>query len=107
MLCYIDITEMNVIMIPTNECSVILLHNKNRLITWWRHNMEKIAPMLTWPFVRKIRLWEVYFPYKRPEMWSFDVFFVVNLNKVLNKNNFRRHDINLWDAKTLMWPHCG
>ena len=38
-----------------------------------------------WPFVRGIYQSLVDSPYKRPVMWSFDIFFFVTLNKLLNK----------------------
>ena len=49
-----------------------------------------------WPFVRGINQW----PYKGQVMLTFDVFFDITLNKLLNK-------LSIWDAMTLMWCGCN
>ena len=50
-------------------------------ISGWRHDMEMFSHY--WPFVRGIHQSLVDSPHKGLVMWSFDVFFLVSLNKLL------------------------
>ena len=79
---------------------------------WWWHDMETLSALLTlcegnplpdskvhgahlgptgprwapcWPHELCYLGWDRWFYHKGPVMWSFDVFFVVILNKLLNK----------------------
>ena len=61
----------------------------------WRHGMNL---GIYWPFVRGIHRWPEDFPHKRPVMQSFDVSFVISLNKLW---------LVIWDAMTNMWRHCN
>ena len=56
-----------------------------------------------WPFVREIHKLPMHFPHTWLVMQSYDVFFIIRLNKLWNKN------IELpmiWNALTLMWHNC-
>ena len=62
--------------------------------TWWHHQMETFSALLG--FVREIS--------QRPVTQSFDVFFVLRLNKRLSKQSRRRGFETL---SRLLWRHCN
>ena len=56
-----------------------------RLVPWWRHQMETFSALLAICAGNSPVTGE--FPTQRPVMRSFDVFFDLRLNKLLNKNH--------------------
>ena len=67
-------------------------------ISWWRHQMEKFSALLA------ICAGTGEFPTQRPVTRSFDVFFVLRLNKRLSKQSWG------WWLETLsrpLWRHCN
>ena len=64
------------------------------MMTSWKH-----CPYY-WHFVRRIHPWPLYSPQKSREIRSFDVFFVVRLNKLLYKQSN-------WRLFQTPWCHCN
>ena len=63
----------------------------------WKHLLHY------WLFVRGIHQWLLVSTNKGPPvMRGFDVFLVVNLNKLFNSQS-----LVIWVVKTLMWHHCN
>ena len=54
-----------------------------------------------WPFVRGIHWWPVDSPHNTTVMYNFDVFLVVSLNKLFNKQSI------YWWFEMLMCCHCN
>ena len=57
-----------------------------------------------WTFVRRIHWLPVDILHIQPVMQSFDISFVVSLNKMLNNS----HALSvIWDIVMVMWHHCN
>ena len=70
--------------------------------TWWRHQMENISALLA--ICAGISPVPGEFPAQRSVTRSFDVFFVLRLNKRLSKQSWG------WWLETLscpLWRHCN
>ena len=75
---------------------------ENRIYSWWRHQMETFSALLVIcagnsPVTCKI-------PAQKPVTRSFDVFFVLHLNKRLTKQSSGR-----WfeTPSSPLWRHCN
>ena len=62
-------------------------YKSKSLLPGWCHDMEALFSSHYWPFVRGIHRSQVDFPSQGPIVWNFGVFFVVCLNKLLNKQS--------------------
>ena len=76
------------------------LHTRNQ--SRWRHQIETFSALLTLCAGNSPAIGE--FPAQRPVTWSFDVFFVLSLNKRLSKQSWG------WWFETPprpLWRHCN
>ena len=73
------------------------------LRAWCRYDMETLSALLALGGARHLSHMD--FPHKWQVMWSFDVFLVVSMNTLLNKQSSGLHDAHvtslLWIRKTL------
>ena len=83
--------------LPSNKWHTICLSHG----PWWRHQMEIFSTSLALCAGNSPVTGE--FPAQRPEMWSFDVFFDLCLNKRLSKQSW-----GWWFEMPLhsLWRHC-
>ena len=70
--------------------------------TWWRHQMETFSALPALCVVSSPVIGE--FPTQRPVTWSFEVFFDLRRNKLLNKQSW-----GLWfeTPSCSLWRHCN
>ena len=75
---------------------------RNRIVTWWRHQMEIFSALLVICEGNSSVIGE--FPSQRPVALSFDVFFDLCLNRRLSKQSRRR-----WfeTPSRPLWRHCN
>ena len=66
------------------------------LVSWWRNGIERFP--YNWPFVKGVQRPKVDSPDKVPIMCSFNVSFVVSLNKLLNNQS-----LMIWYVMTPLW----
>ena len=84
------------------EVVIAWWHSLVRIITWWRHQMEKLSALLTLCAGNSPVTGE--FPAKRPVTRSFDISFDLHQIKRLSKH------LRGWWCKTLsrpLWRHCN
>ena len=74
------------------------------IMSWHRNTFHITGPLWgesNWPFVRGIHRWPVDSPHKGPAIWNLCVYYVVSLNKLLN----RRQPSCQWFE--VPWSPCG
>ena len=85
----------------TNKISLLPFLQPQRLIVWWRHQMETISALLALCTGNSPVTGE--FPLQRPVTLSFDVFFDLRLKKWLWKQSIPRWFETLSPS---LWRHC-
>ena len=86
-------------------CRVTHWNGNDKIITWWRHQMETFSALLAICVGNSPVTGE--FPAQRPVTWSFDAFLDLRLNKRLNKQSrgwwFETQSRLLWRHRNVIW----